>query len=71
MLAVAWIGMSEGWRFMPRSWDSERLFIAMILAGPCAGSAGIIAGRLGPKAWYWLTVVGFGTAAIIVADVAV
>lgn len=71
MLVLAWIGMSGVWQFLPRSSGSLRLLIAMILAGPGAGSAGVVAGRLGSKAWYWLSVVGFGTAAIIVADVAV
>jgi len=70
MIVLAWVGLSSIWGFLPRSTDSWRLLIVLILAAG-AGVTGIIAGWLHNKAWYWLSIVGFATAAMIVAAVAV
>ena len=71
MLIASWIGIGVPWRFLPPSSAPLRFLIALILAGPGAGVAGVVAGWLNSKLWYWLAVAGFTTAGFIVAVVAV
>jgi hypothetical protein len=71
MLFASWIDIGVPWRFLPPGSDSLRFLIALILAGPGAGVAGVVAGWLNSKLWYWLAVAGFTTAAFLLALVAV
>ena len=69
MLSLAWLGIFFGGRLLPHN-PSLGLLIVLILAGG-AGGTGIVAGWWNDKAWYWLAIAGFATAAMIVAAVAV
>lgn len=71
LLLSSWLAIYLAGRVMPNTWAPNVWLVILTTSLPCALIAGIIAGRMASRWWYFVSGMSLLTAGIMLAGVAV